>query len=249
VAPSTTGSRAGAYRRYADVYDLVWRAAPYDQFADLCLGAATRAAVRPERIVDAACGTCNLVMEFASRGYRAVGFDLSDSMLERAVAKRRATRLDFDVALGDLRAAPLADGSADLALSLNASLNYLLETDEVVAALSHLRRITAPDGVVVVEPLAARFIHQGYDPGRHVRDGGFQMDATHELHGDLLVERLEWTVDGIEGAESYCQRYYDDEQFEAMIGAAGLVVVERLPMYPFIEAEPARGRMLWVALP
>lgn len=249
MAPSTTGNRAGAYRRFADVYDRVWRAAPYDRFADLCLAGAAHAAVRVGRIVDAACGTGNLIMEFARRGYRAAGFDLSGSMVERAAAKRGASRLDLQVVVGDLRAAPLADGCADLALSMNASLNYLLEPSEVVAALSHLRRMAAPGGAVVLEPLAERSFRRGDAPGDHLRDGTFRMDASHELHGDLMVERLEWSIDGVSWTESYRQRYYDDEQFEAMIGAAGLRMVARLPMYPFIEADPARGRTLWVTLP
>ena len=44
---------SGAYRRYALVYDLVWRAAPYDRFVDLCLEAAAAhgAGVRRVRAV------------------------------------------------------------------------------------------------------------------------------------------------------------------------------------------------------
>jgi SAM-dependent methyltransferase len=249
VAPSTTGNTTGAYRRYAEVYDLVWRAAPWDRFVDLCLDAAGSVAVSARRVVDAACGTGNLAIEFARRGHEVTGFDLSRGMLERAAAKRSATGLRVGLVVGDLRAAPLADGCADLVVSLNASLNYLLEPDEVVTALGHLGRLASPSGAIVLEPLAGRFIHQGYEPARHVVDGAFRLDASYELKADLLIERVAWTIDGIDTVESYCQRYYDDEQFEALLGAAGLVVAGRLPMYPFLEAEPARGRTLWVIVP
>jgi hypothetical protein len=40
VPPTTGASGAGAYRRYARVYDLVWSAAPSHRFVDLCLAAA-----------------------------------------------------------------------------------------------------------------------------------------------------------------------------------------------------------------
>ena len=36
---------------------------------------------------------------------------------------------------------------------------------------------------------------------------------------------------------------------EALIGAAGLRLAGRRPMWPAIPAEPARGRVLWVTRP
>ena len=47
----------GAYRRYALVYDLVWQAAPYDRFVDLCLEAAAAQGTGVRRVLVAACGT------------------------------------------------------------------------------------------------------------------------------------------------------------------------------------------------
>jgi SAM-dependent methyltransferase len=249
VAHSTTSGRAGAYRQYADVFDLVWRGAPYHRFADLCLYAADRAGVGVKSVVDAACGTGNLLMEFAARGYLAAGFDLSDGMIEHGVAKSRAAGLDLRLAVGDLRSAPLADGCADLVVSLNTSINYLLEPDEVVTALAHLRRIAAPGGAVIVEPLSARAAHRGDAPGDHIRQGSFRLDERQEVNGDLVLEHLEWSIDGVHWTESYAQRYYDDERLQALLLAAGLTLVERLPMHPFIATDPARGRMFWVARP
>ena len=100
--------------------------------------------------------------------------------------------------VGDLRAVPVRDGWADLVLVLNASLNYLLEPAEVVAALRHLGRAAAPGGTVVVEPLSARFVHDGWEPGRHLDRDGLRLDATYEVEGDLLVERLRWSLGGVE---------------------------------------------------
>ena len=78
----------GAYRRYADVYDLVWRAAPYDRFADLCLEAAAAQGTRVRRVLVGACGTASAAVELAGRGLEVAGFDLSPTMLRVAAAKR-----------------------------------------------------------------------------------------------------------------------------------------------------------------
>jgi SAM-dependent methyltransferase len=196
---------SGAYRRYADVYDLVWRAAPYDRFADLCLEAAAAQGTRVRRVLVAACGTGSAAVELAGRGLEVAGFDLSPTMLAVAGAKR-GHRGRPGLAVGDLRAVPVRDGWADLVTVLNASLNYLLDPDEVVAALAELGRVTAPGGTVVVEPLSARFVHEGWEPGRHLDRDGLVLDAGYEVDGDLVTERLRWTQGGVTEAETYRQR-------------------------------------------
>jgi SAM-dependent methyltransferase len=247
----------GAYRRYALVYDLVWRAAPYDRFVDLCLEAAAAQGTGVRRVLVAACGTASAAVELAGRGYEVTAFDLSLEMLAVAAAKRwpegpggwspggSPPRL----VAGDLRAAPFGDGWADLVLVLNASINYLLDPTEVVAALAHLGRTAAPGGTVVVEPLSPRFVHEGWEPGRHVEREGLRLDAGYELDGDLVTERLRWTLGGVEEAETYRQRLYADAELTELLEAAGLELAERRPMWPAIAAEPARGRTLWVTRP
>jgi SAM-dependent methyltransferase len=247
--PSTTTGAGGAYGRFARVYDLVWSGAPYDRFVDLCLEAAAAQGTAVRRVLVAACGTGNAAIELAGRGHRVAGFDLSPAMLARAAAKCLAGGRRVALTLGDLRAPPLRDGCADLVVVLNASLNYLLDPGEVTQALRHLRRVTAPGGTVVIEPLSSRFLHHGYEPGRHLERDGLRFDASYQVDGDLLVERLRWSLDGVEERDCYRQRYYGDGQLEALLAASGLRLLERRPMWPAISAEPARGRTLWVARP
>jgi SAM-dependent methyltransferase len=236
----------GAYRRYALVYDLVWRGAPYDRFVDLCLDAAAAQGTVVRRVLVAACGTGSAAVELARRGLDVTGFDLSPAMVAMAAAKLRGRAR---LLVGDLAAVPLGDGWADLVLVLNASLNYLLEPTQVLAALRHLGRTAAPGGTVVVEPLSPRFVHDGWEPGRHLDRDGLHLDATYTLEGDLVVERLRWSLGGVEETETYRQRLYDDAELEGLVERAGLRLVERRPMWPAVPAEPARGRSLWVARP
>ena len=238
--------RDGAYRRYAQVYDLVWRGAPYDRFVDLCLEAAAAQGTAVRRVLVAACGTGNAAVELARRGLEVTGFDLSPAMLAGAAAKRRAAGPALGLVVGDLRAVPLRDRWADLVLALNASLNYLLEPAELLAALRHLARTAAPGATVVVEPLSSRFVHEGWEPGRRLERDGLRLDAGYQIEGDVLVERLRWSLEGVEEAETYRQRLYRDAEWEALLAAAELRLVERRPMWPAIPAEPARGRTLWV---
>ena len=243
------GVPSGAYRRYALVYDLVWRTAPYDRFVDLCLEAAAAHGTGVRRVLVGACGTGNAALELAGRGLDVAGFDLSPALVAMAAAQPWPAGRRARLRVGDLAAVPVRDGWADLVLVLNASINYLLEPAEVVAALAHLGRTAAPGGTVVVEPLSPRFVHEGWEPGRHVERGGLRLDATYELEGDLVVERLRWSLGGVEDAETYRQRLYGDAELTGLLAAAGLELAERRPMWPAIPDQPARGRTLWVARP
>jgi SAM-dependent methyltransferase len=237
---------AGAYGRFADVYDLVWRDAPYDRFVDLATEAAAVAGAPGGLVVVAACGTASAALELGRRGRRVTAFDLSPAMLARAAAKRRAAGLPVGLVLGDLRAVPLRDGAADLVLALNTSLNYLLTPAEVTVALAELGRLTGPRGVVVVEPLSARYLHDNDGRRRRLRREGLDLVAEYELRGDLLVERLRWTLDGVAERDQYVQRYYDDDELKALVAGAGLHVLQQRPMWPAIHEDAARGRTLWV---
>jgi SAM-dependent methyltransferase len=222
---------------------------------DLCLEAAAAQGTGVRRVLVAACGTGSAAVELAGRGYEVTAFDLSLEMLAVAAAKRWPGDPEGHggspprLVAGDLRAVPLGDGWADLVVALNASLNYLLEPAEVVAALAHLGRTAAPGGTVVVEPLSPRFVHEGWEPGRHVERDGLRLDASYELEGDLVVERLRWSLGGVEEAETYRQRLYTDAQLTELLETAGLELAERRPMWPAIPDQPARGRTLWVARP
>jgi SAM-dependent methyltransferase len=236
----------GAYHRYAGIYDRLWSGAPYHRFVDLSVADLPTAARPVRRVLVAACGTASAAVEFARRGFQVAGFDLSAAMLAVAAAKCRAASLSVGLVRADLRAVPFADGSADLIVVLNTSINYLLEPGEVVDALRHLARVAGPGGTVVVEPLSSRYLHAGVEANRHVDADGLRFDAAYTLHGDLLAERLHWRAGGEEAAETYWQRFYGDRDLAAMFAMAGLTVAERRSMYPAIPEAPARGRVLWV---
>ena len=244
---SGRGARTGAYRAYAGIYDRLWSRAPYHRFVDLCLEDPPAGARPVRRVMVAACGTASAAVEFARRGYRVTGFDLSATMLAVATAKCQAAGVRVGLVRADLLAVPFADASADLIVVLNTSINYLLERDEVVAALGHLARVAGPGGTVVVEPLSPRYLHAGVEANRHVDADGLRFDAAYTLHGDLLAERLRWVAGDDEAAETYWQRFYGDDDLDGMFATAGLDVAARRAMYPAIPDAPARGRVLWVA--
>jgi SAM-dependent methyltransferase len=128
-----------------------WSLGEYEHTAAQLLPAARvvvdRAApTRDEHVVDIGCGTGNAALLVAARGIRVTGVDPAARLID--VARRHAAvqGLNATFASGTAAALPLADGAADVALSV---FGVIFAPDPVAAA-AEMARITAPAGRIVL---------------------------------------------------------------------------------------------------
>ena len=82
------------------------------------------------RIIDIGCGTGRHSIEFTKRGYKVIGIDLSESLLERAKEKVKARNLQIDFQKHDARNLPFRN-EFDLVIMLCEGAFPLMETDEM----------------------------------------------------------------------------------------------------------------------
>lgn len=126
----------------------------YDGFLDRAgLGAG-------QVLVDLGCGRGELLAAAVARGAaRAVGVEYSaDAVrLARQTLDRRGAQDRAEVVLGDLRAVPLPDGSADVVTLLDV-VEHLSAT-ELDAALAETRRLLRPGGRVLVHTMPNRAVY------------------------------------------------------------------------------------------
>jgi demethylmenaquinone methyltransferase/2-methoxy-6-polyprenyl-1,4-benzoquinol methylase len=151
-------------REVAAMFDAV--AARYDLTNDvLALGqnrrwrkeVARAVGARPgERVLDLAAGTGTSALPFAAAGAFTVPCDFSTGML--AEGRRRTPWLPF--VAGDATRLPFRDGVFD-AVTISFGLRNVRDT---VAALTELRRVTAPGGRLLV----CEFSHPSWRPFRTV---------------------------------------------------------------------------------
>jgi SAM-dependent methyltransferase len=119
------------------------------------------------RVLDVACGTgygCTLLLEAGADSV--VGVDSSSDALAAASGARRP---ELELIRADARTLPLPDGSIDLTVSFE-TIEHLEEGERFVA---ELRRVTAPDGVLVISTpnaLHARRLSSGGPNPFHVRE-------------------------------------------------------------------------------
>jgi len=128
-----------------------WGLGRYEHTATQLLPAAhavvDRAAPRPgEYVVDIGCGTGNGALLAAQRGARVVGVDPAARLLDVARAEAGQRRLTATFELGTAAALPIADGAADVAISVFG----LIFAPDPHAAVAELARVSAPNARVVL---------------------------------------------------------------------------------------------------
>ena len=81
-----------AYEALANSYDALTTDIPYDDMLNYMEALLQRHGVRPETVLDLACGTGSMSVLLAGRGYRVLASDLSEDML--AIASSKAAELE-----------------------------------------------------------------------------------------------------------------------------------------------------------
>lgn len=215
-----------AYDVYAPVYDEFNRNYKYERWTGRLLSVAEEAGLGGKRLLDVACGTGLSFIVLLERGWEVTGCDISPEMLERA---RERAEGRAELVEADMRELPEL-GEFDLIWAINDPLNYLLEVEELEAALEGIARNLAPTGIalfdlntlvtyrtffseeVVVEDDGQRLIWQGQLSPEEVAPGTFA-EARFEVPGQPGK------------AHVHHQRHFSEEQVRGAIGTAGLECV------------------------
>ena len=120
------------YNAFAEVYDRL-QDADYAKFADYYERIFEKYGIKPELVLDLACGTGNITVPMSQRGYDMIGVDLSVEMLNIAREKAQAAGQNILFINQDMTEFELY-GTVDAILCALDGVNYLTadgETDEL----------------------------------------------------------------------------------------------------------------------
>ncbi|QUX26986.1 class I SAM-dependent methyltransferase [Nocardiopsis akebiae] len=148
-------------------------------------------------MVDLGCGTGNSSVELHRNGYGVTGVDISPAMVSVAGGKEETRGIDFLV--GGLSDLPLASARFDAAVSAGEAFHYLVEDEELDAALAEAARVLVPAGLLVVEvntELSFRLLSRapnirrsddGFVSFSPLAPGGFTPGGTIDLEADTFA--------------------------------------------------------------
>lgn len=133
-----------AYDALAPAYDELTRYYPYERWLRALESLALEHGLRGNRLLDVACGTGKSFLPLLERGYEVVACDMAPEMAVRAASKDPRAH----VVVADMRELEVL-GEFDLLTCLDDSVNYLLDSDEVIATLCGFRRNLAAGGLAI----------------------------------------------------------------------------------------------------
>jgi SAM-dependent methyltransferase len=230
----------------AEVYDSLMAVVPYRLWVDYLERIWEQFDASPSTVLDLACGTGNVTLELARRGYEVTGVDNSEAMLRQARGKPFPTGArPVPFLQQDARALSLPE-RFDACVSLFDSLNYILTSEELGAAFAGVAQHLAPRGLFVFDVNTVRalergmFTQQGFgeDPSL-----SYVWKSEYEPATRLCRIAMRFQVHTPTGTrefhETHVQRGYPLADLRALLEGAGLEV---LGIYQGFGFRPATER-------
>lgn len=153
------------YAGLAGFYDRMMSHVDYRGWAEFVNEIIQSRAPKARTVIDAGCGTGELISSLREYGYEVYGFDLSLPMLESA-GKKGVT----GIFQADLRELPLA-GSADVLLCLYDTIQYLTP-DAVPVFMARAREAVKVGGLFVFDVVTERHVREFWDGYSETDSGG-----------------------------------------------------------------------------
>lgn len=135
-----------AYSTLAKFYDLSINV-DYEEWVEYLLGLGLRYQHVPSRILDLGCGTGNLTIPLAKRGYRLTGVDLSGAMIDVAKMKVDSLGENIPFFVRDMRCFDWSGEPFDTVISGCDVLNYLTTEADLLTTFETVHKLLNPGGL------------------------------------------------------------------------------------------------------
>ncbi len=137
------------YNKFADIYDRL-QDMDYGSFADYYEKLFKLNNINPKLMLDLGCGTGNITIPMAKRGYDMIGVDLSSEMLDIASAKAREQETDILFLNQDMTEFELY-GTVDAAICTLDGVNYLTEDGALDKLFALIHNYLNPNGIFIFD--------------------------------------------------------------------------------------------------
>lgn len=230
-----------SYDLFAEYYDELMCEVDYPARARYIDGIIRQYKPDANLLVDLACGTGSMTVQFADLGYDVIGVDLSENMLSKAREKSDGSILYLCQSMQELD----MYGTIDAFVCTLDSLNHIEDREELILALSRVSLFLEPDGVFVFD------MNTPYKHEKILADNAFVYETEdvycvwqNEYCGDgrvdIALDFFEQQPDGsyLRDSEEFSEVAYSYEETERMLREAGLRI---LAAYDDMTLEPPRA--------
>ncbi len=219
------------YSILARFYDLSMDV-DYEQWVRYLLELGLRMHHIPRQIVDVGCGTGNLTIPLAKRGYQVTGVDLSSAMIEMAQEKAQRLGLDISFSIADMRSLSLPGQLFDTVISGCDVLNYLTREKDLRATFKVVHKLLTQGGLWFFDLNSAFKLRQVYGNESYAdlqEDFGYFWDNVYDDSKDICTMELTFFVPTESGlyekwVERHQQKLWTPQQIASISAESGFSV-------------------------
>ena len=246
------------YDLLAPFYDAVNSEIDYSKWADFITEILNRHnKIEGENIIlDLGCGTGNMTLELAERGYDMIGVDYSVQMLD--VARNRAEKLKLDGKILWL-CQDMSDfelyGTVDAAVSCLDCINHITDSKELDKCFDLLHNYIYPDGLLIFDINGKAKFENVYDDKNYIiEEDGLMLvwqNSYNQKSGmcDFYITAFNRTEDGLYERFDVEQRekMYTLKSIKRRLHRAGFEFIGAYSDFNFKEATDLDQRIYIVA--
>ena len=250
-----------AYDSIASVYDNINSEIDYSAWADFIEKCFQRyLTVKPELVLDLACGTGSMTLELHTRGYDMIGADISEDMLSQAYEKAYDREISDVLFLKqDMRTFELY-GTVGAVVCCLDSVNYLINDGDLEKCFSTVHNYLDPDGLFIFDVNTPykfeniygdqHYIFEDYDSYGSVAYCGWQNEydpTTRLCNFYLSVFTQEENGSYSRSDEMQTERCYTKEELKSCLTNCGFELIGFYGDYSFSEPNEQCERWYVVA--
>jgi len=235
-----------AYETFAFVYDEVMDTTLYQRWLDFSL----RHLGDRREVLELACGTGALAVEFAKEGFDVTALDLSEEMLMMASDRAQAAEVDIQFVVGDML--DLSDvGTYEAITCFSDSICYMENEMDVQQVFDGAYQLLKEDGRFIFDVHSTYQIDEvfpSYSYHYQTEDFAFLWDSYEGEAPHSIEHFLTFFVEDKEGSfvredELHRERTYPLETYLMLLENAGFSKVEAYA--DFIDSEPNEKSRRW----
>jgi len=241
-----------SYSDFAYIYDHFMHAdVNYEQIADYIENLFDRYGISPDLVCDLACGTGNVTIPMAKRGYNMTGVDLSEDMLN--VAREKSEGLDILYLNQNLADIDLY-GTMGAFLCMIDGINYVLTPKSLLTLFTRLKTCFMDPDAVLIFDISSRHKLQniiGDNTFIHSEENVFYSWQNHYIKdknlSDMLLNFFVKDKNGYERFEErHLQRAYSVKELTFLLKKAGFTTVDTYEAMTFSPPKEDSERIVFV---
>lgn len=222
-----------AFTKVARHYETLMEGVPYAMWVSYLKLVWAKVGLKPQEVLEVACGTGRLCRMLTGDGYRMTGVDVSVPMIEEARAMARSAGMEIRFEAQD--AALMKLGCRfDAAFSFFDSLNNITDANAFFEALKRVREHLNPGGAFLFDLNTAYAFEKKMFDQKELRESEpirYEWFSDWNPETRLCTIKMEFWTNDEKFSETHVQRAYSVSELETMMRAAGFSEVEFFDAY------------------